>query len=597
MLRLIIGRAGTGKTAAVIGEIARAVAEGRGGSMLIVPEQYSHEAERELCERCGDALSLYAEVFSFTGLARRVLQQQGGLAADWLDKGGRLLCMALALDQISSRLRLYGAAARRAELQSALLAAVDECKSAAVDAPALAAASALAEGELADKLADLSLVLEAYDAVVARGHADPTDRLDLLADKLGGSGIGKTSRVYLDGFIDFTRQEQRVIRALLETGAEVTVCLTLDDLHGDDEVFALSRTAAGRLCALAGEKGCAVQIERMDVRGDKGGALDFFTDNLFSYSPARWEGETDAIRLCAAPGLTAECELAAATAISLVRDRGCRWRDIAVAVRGFEDYRRTLQSVFAHYGVPLYTARKSELLSKSIPALISAAYAIVCGGTGLYMDSLIKGETFAAPSRPAQREYVEHIAEEKGMQFLYDMLMDADPETAEKLHVSDRKRIVRAMEVFLITGMPLSYHNAQSRLKPPKYSPVWLGLNFRDRAKLYERVDRRVEQMMAQGLEAEVRTLLDRGIDPASTAMQAIGYKELAAALRGECSTAQAVAQIQQASRNYAKRQLTWFRRNEAIHWLYADEEKDLRAAALRAIQTFTPHAQKPMKE
>ena len=408
MLRLIIGRAGTGKTAAVIGEIARAVAEGRGGSMLIVPEQYSHEAERELCERCGDALSLYAEVFSFTGLARRVLQQQGGLAADWLDKGGRLLCMALALDQISSRLRLYGGAARRAELQSALLAAVDECKSAAVDAPALAAASALAEGELADKLADLSLVLEAYDAVVARGHADPTERLDLLADKLGGSGIGKTSRVYLDGFIDFTRQEQRVIRALLETGAEVTVCLTLDDLHGDDEVFALSRTAAGRLCALAEELGCAVQIERMDGRGDKGGALDFFTDNLFSYSPARWEGETDAIRLCAAPGLTAECELAAATAISLVRDRGCRWRDIAVAVRGFEDYRRTLQSVFAHYGVPLYTARKSELLSKSIPALISAAYAIVCGGweqddvsdymrsalTGLSIDECDELETY-----------------------------------------------------------------------------------------------------------------------------------------------------------------------------------------------------------
>ncbi len=223
--------------------------------------------------------------------------------------------------------------------------------------------------------------------------------------------------------------------------------------------------------------------------------------------------------------------------------------------------------------------------------------AIVCGGTGLYMDSLIKGETFAAPSRPAQREYVEHIAEEKGMQFLYDMLMDADPETAEKLHVSDRKRIIRAMEVFLITGMPLSYHNAQSKLKPPKYSPVWLGLNFRDRAKLYQRVDTRVDQMMEKGLEAEVRSLLDRGVDPKTTAMQAIGYKELAAALQGAGDRTQAVAQIQQASRNYAKRQLTWFRRNEAIHWLYADEEKDLPAAALRAIQTFTPHAQKPMKE
>ena len=116
MLRLIIGRAGTGKTAAVIAEINEAVRKGLGGSMLIVPEQYSHEAERELCARCGDSLSLYAEVFSFTGLARRVLQQQGGAAAPWLDKGGRLLCMALALSQIAPRLKLYGAAARKAEL-------------------------------------------------------------------------------------------------------------------------------------------------------------------------------------------------------------------------------------------------------------------------------------------------------------------------------------------------------------------------------------------------------------------------------------------------------------------------------------------------
>ena len=133
--------------------------------------------------------------------------------------------------------------------------------------------------------------------------------------------------------------------------------------------------------------------------------------------------------------------------------------------------------------------------------------------------------------------------------------------------------------------MPLSYHNAQSKLKPPKYAPLWLGLNFRDRNKLYARVDARVEQMMEMGLEAELRSLLEKGVDPNTTAMQAIGYKELAAALRGECSRAQAVAQIQQASRNYAKRQLTWFRRNEAIHWLYVDETPDLPAAALRIIQ------------
>ena len=210
--------------------------------------------------------------------------------------------------------------------------------------------------------------------------------------------------------------------------------------------------------------------------------------------------------------------------------------------------------------------------------------AVVCGGTGLYMDSLIKGETFAAPSRPAQREYVEHIAEEKGVAYVYDMLKEADPETAEKLHLSDRKRIIRAMEVFLITGMPLSWHNEQSKKRPPKYEPAWIGLNFRDRNKLYARVDRRVDEMLEKGLEAEVRRLLEQGIDPKTTAMQAIGYKEMAAAIRGECSVKQAAERIKQASRNYAKRQLTWFRRNEAIRWLYVDETKDLPAEAMRLL-------------
>ena len=214
--------------------------------------------------------------------------------------------------------------------------------------------------------------------------------------------------------------------------------------------------------------------------------------------------------------------------------------------------------------------------------------AIVCGGTGLYMDGLIKGEEYAPPSRDAQREYVEGIAEKKGIEYVYEMLKDADPETAEKLHLSDRKRIIRALEVFLITGMPLSWHNARSKLRPPRYEPVWIGVTCRDRNRLYARIDRRVDEMMQNGLEAEVRALLDRGLDPKTTAMQAIGYKEMAAALRGDCSVDQAVEQIKQASRRYAKRQLTWFRRNEKIHWIYIDETPDRLAAARRILQAET---------
>lgn len=210
--------------------------------------------------------------------------------------------------------------------------------------------------------------------------------------------------------------------------------------------------------------------------------------------------------------------------------------------------------------------------------------AIVAGGTGLYLDSLVKGEEFAPPSREGERKFLEDAAEQKGIEYVYDMLMEADPETAERLHLSDRKRIIRAMEVFLITGLPLSWHIAQSRQRPPRYRPAWLGLNFRDRAKLYARIDARVDQMLAQGLEQEVQRLLDAGVDPQTTAMQAIGYKELASALRGECTVEEAASRIKQASRNYAKRQLTWFRRNDKIRWIYPDETPDLLQRALKLL-------------
>lgn len=210
--------------------------------------------------------------------------------------------------------------------------------------------------------------------------------------------------------------------------------------------------------------------------------------------------------------------------------------------------------------------------------------AIVAGGTGLYLDSLVKGEEFAPPSREGERKFLEDAAEQKGIEYVYDMLMEADPETAERLHLSDRKRIIRAMEVFLITGLPLSWHIAQSRQRPPRYRPAWLGLNFRDRAKLYARIDARVDQMLAQGLEQEVQRLLNAGVDPQTTAMQAIGYKELASALRGECTVEEAASRIKQASRNYAKRQLTWFRRNDKIRWIYPDETPDLLARAMKLL-------------
>ena len=379
MLRLILGKAGTGKTAAVIGEIRQAVEARQGGRLLLVPEQYSHEAERELCAACGDSLSLYAEVFSFTGLARRVRSRQGGAAATYLDKGGRLLCMALALDQVGSRLRVYSAARHRFELHGLLLQAMDELKSACVSPEMLETAALGFDDGLGDKLHDLALIAAAYDAVVARGHADPADRLTVLARQIEESDFGPDSHVYVDGFVDFTRQEQQVLSALLRRGVEMTVCMTLDDLRGESEIYALSRLASRRLLAEAKALGLETRIETLN-RENRDPALAFYADNMFRYADVRWEGGSAPIRLCAAESLSAECEAAAARALELCRDEGCRWRDIAVAVRGFEDYRGTLESVFRQYGVPLFTARRSELLRKPLPALIAGVYEILDGG-------------------------------------------------------------------------------------------------------------------------------------------------------------------------------------------------------------------------
>ena len=386
MLRLLIGKAGSGKTAAVIGEIRRAVQAGRGGSMLLVPEQYSHEAERELCRACGDSLSLYAEVFSFTGLARRVLQQQGGAAVPWLDKGGRLLCMALALEQVGSRLRVYDEARRRSELQAMLLAAVDECKSACVTPEMLEEAAAGCDDSLGDKLSDLALIQSAYDAIAANGRADPSDRLSVLAEKIASSDLGPANRVYVDGFIDFTRQEQAVLTALLQKGVELTVCMTVDEPEGENEIFALSRISCRRLLDAARELGVPSRTETL--RGaSKPDVLRFFSDHMFSWSPARWEGSEPPVYLAAAESISAECEYAAARILALVRNDGFRWRDLAVAVRGFEAYRGTLESVFRHYGIPLFTAQRSELLQKPLPALIALAYEIL--ESGWDVDDLI----------------------------------------------------------------------------------------------------------------------------------------------------------------------------------------------------------------
>lgn len=216
--------------------------------------------------------------------------------------------------------------------------------------------------------------------------------------------------------------------------------------------------------------------------------------------------------------------------------------------------------------------------------------AIIAGGTGLYMDSLIRGNAFAPFPATGVREKLEAQADAEGMEAMLNWLRSVDPESAARLHPSDRKRIIRALEVYLETGQTITEHNRKTQEIPPKYTPLWLGLDFADRSELYRRIDLRVESMLEMGLIAEIKNLLASGIPAKCTALQAIGYKEFVNALNGEETILQAAEEVKKSSRHYAKRQLTWFRRNQAMHWLTrqtGQKNEEVLTAARQIIYDF----------
>lgn len=208
---------------------------------------------------------------------------------------------------------------------------------------------------------------------------------------------------------------------------------------------------------------------------------------------------------------------------------------------------------------------------------------LIVGGTGLYIDNLIAARDFAAFSG-RRREELENRLEKEGLAALYAELGRVDPRRQAQLHPNDQKRILRALEIYYETGRPMSELDAQSQSVPPRFQALRIALDFQDRADLHRRIDRRVDEMMAAGLPGEVKALLDAGVPPSATAMQAIGYKELAQAVLTGGDLTQAAEEVKLRTRQYAKRQLSWFRRHEDTHWIRWGREPDFS----RALQDST---------
>ena len=224
------------------------------------------------------------------------------------------------------------------------------------------------------------------------------------------------------------------------------------------------------------------------------------------------------------------------------------------------------------YSVSRFVEEADEILQ----SLLSQGKPVVLvGGTGLYIDSLMKGLDFAPRPLSGVRKELTAIAQEQGVEVLMNRLRAVDPDSAERIHPSNQKRVIRALEIYLETGKTMTQHNLETQEKPPKYDPLWIGLDYVNREALYSRINRRVDLMVEQGLLRELEGLLAQGIPETATSMQAIGYKELMGYIRGQCTLEEATDLLKQSSRRYAKRQRTWFRRNPKVNWLMLEDEPD----------------------
>ena len=226
-----------------------------------------------------------------------------------------------------------------------------------------------------------------------------------------------------------------------------------------------------------------------------------------------------------------------------------------------------------------------ELARNTIDGIFeSGKNCIVVGGTGLYINSLADNIVFVKEETDLElRSSLTKEMEEIGAEAMLEYLSSFDPVTAKKLHPNNKRRIIRAIEVYKTTGKTFSEQNELSKAENSPYNSIMIGITYRQREKLYERIDKRVDLMLEDGLLNEAEKYLSLKLG--SGAAQAIGHKELSGYLKGECSLDEAVDNLKRATRRYAKRQLTWFKKDERINWIYADETENATEEAIKILE------------
>lgn len=374
MLRLILGTDWSANRKRMLHLLTEADAV-NAARVLLVPEQITHDMERQLCVAVGPEAGQRMEVLSFTRLASRVLALTGGIARETLDAGGRILAMAAAVEQLRAKLKAYAAVGSRPEFLQDLVSAVDELKGACIRPESLQRAALKSNGALAQKLEELALILQTYEAVCAQGRQDPKDRIALLQERLEESRFAEQHVFYVDGFSDFTGQEIEILAGLIQNAPEVTVTLVCRNVQDKGAPFSVAAETARQLLHIANRMGVMTDVQEEPGWNERKAVGDV-CQGLFGGNAS---GDvTDVLKLLSCSDSQEECAAAADEILTWVYGGG-RYRDYSVVYTDDTIYRPLLRQTFHRCGIPFYEAGSDSIMEKPVAVMTAAVLEAVTG--------------------------------------------------------------------------------------------------------------------------------------------------------------------------------------------------------------------------
>ena len=361
MLTLLIGPDWTANRQEILKRISMDVHQKKPGRIYMVPELISHDTERRLSAAAGDTASRYAEVLSFTRLARRVSDSVGSAAMECLDKGGRVVAMAAAARQLTGKLKAYASLETKPEFLTGLIDAVDEFKRCCITSETLMEASRQLDGGFAQKLEELALLMEGYDALCARGKRDPRDQMTWCLEQLEDSDFAKNHVFYIEGFPDFTRQNLEIIELLIRESPSVTVSLNCDAVASKLMAFEKAGDTAKQILDCARRAGVEYKVQVVEVPDSSRTEVcrKLFQGHIDKGAAA------DYLKVYRAESPYMEVMGAAEQVMALVR-QGCRYRDINLVCGDMSVYAPLVSQVFHRFGIPLYQSGTEDILQKSV---------------------------------------------------------------------------------------------------------------------------------------------------------------------------------------------------------------------------------------